>query len=433
MNYTLTELLWLLIIYSFLGWTIETIVGTLKKKKFVNRDFSTGPFCLVYGSAAITIALSLEELADSPLFLFLGSAALATLIEWITGKVLERLNRHKWWDYSGKKWNFDGYICLQYSIVWGILGSLTVKIGNRNLLFLFRLIPTFPRDLFVGVFTIAILLDLLASLAVIFHLKRQMPTAILWKKKIAVWTQRLGLAMVSHVERRISKAYPVIFEASDQIKKEGKFAEGCGFYKLFWLFLVGSLLGDFTETIFCRLTTGTWMSRTSLVWGPFSIVWGFAIAIATALLYKDKEKPDSHIFFVGTFLGGAYEYLCSVLSELVFGKVFWDYSEIPFNLGGRINLLYCFFWGIAAVVWIKVLYPKVAGLIEKLPLLWGYVLTWLLVIFMVVNMAVSVLALIRYDMRGNGKPPANALERLLDDRFDDQRMKRTYPNAKEAG
>ena len=142
MNYTLTELLWLLIIYSFLGWTIETIVGTLKKKKFVNRGFSTGPFCLVYGIAAITIALSLEELADSPLFLFLGSAALATLIEWITGKVLERLNRHKWWDYSGKKWNFDGYICLQYSIVWGILGSLTVKIGNRNLLFLFRLIPT---------------------------------------------------------------------------------------------------------------------------------------------------------------------------------------------------------------------------------------------------------------------------------------------------
>ncbi|MFR3031461.1 MAG: putative ABC transporter permease [Blautia sp.] len=229
MNYTLTELLWLLIIYSFLGWTIETIVGTLKKKKFVNRGFSTGPFCLVYGIAAIIIALSLEELADSPLFLFLGSAALATLIEWITGKVLERLNRHKWWDYSGKKWNFDGYICLQYSIVWGILGSLTVKIGNRNLLFLFRLIPTFPRDLFVGVFTIAILLDLLASLAVIFHLKRQMPTAILWKKKIAVWTQRLGLAMVSHVERRIPKLTRLSLRPQIKSKKKGNSQRGVVF------------------------------------------------------------------------------------------------------------------------------------------------------------------------------------------------------------
>ena len=58
----------------------------------------------------------------------------------------------------------------------------------------------------------------------------------------------------------------------EQIEKEGNFAEGCGFYKLFWLFLIGAVLGDFTETIFCRLTAGVWMSRSSLVWGPFSIV-----------------------------------------------------------------------------------------------------------------------------------------------------------------
>lgn len=65
------------------------------------------------------------------------------------------------------------------------------------------------------------------------------------------------------------------------------------------------------------------------------------------------------MFLTGTLLGGAYEYLCSVFTELVFGKVFWDYSKIPFNLGGRINLLYCFFWGIAAVVWFKILFPPV--------------------------------------------------------------------------
>lgn len=81
-------------------------------------------------------------------------------------------------------------------------------------------------------------------------------------------------------------------------------------------------------------------------------------------------------------LGGAYEYLCSVFTEIVFGKVFWDYSEIPFNLGGRINLLYCFFWGIAAVVWIKKLYPHLSDWIEKIPKKVGIVLTWLLVAFM---------------------------------------------------
>ena len=84
------------------------------------------------------------------------------------------------------------------------------------------------------------------------------------------------------------------------------------------------------------------MRRSSVIWGQFSIVWGLAIAIVTAMLYKYREKSDSFLFIMGTCLGGAYEYLCSVFTEIVFGKIFWDYSKIPFNLGGRINLLYCY-------------------------------------------------------------------------------------------
>ena len=87
-----------------------------------------------------------------------------------------------------------------------------------------------------------------------------------------------------------------------------------------------------------------------------SIVWGLAIAAVTVLLYRYRQRSDRFLFLMGTVLGGAYEYLCSVFTEIMFGTVFWDYSKIPFNLGGRINLLYCFFWGIAAVVWFKELY-----------------------------------------------------------------------------
>lgn len=92
--------------------------------------------------------------------------------------------------------------------------------------------------------------------------------------------------------------------------------------------MIGAFLGDITETIFCRVTAGVWMSRSSVVWGPFSIVWGLAIALVTALLYKYKDKGDRFLFLTGTLLGGAYEYFCSVFTELVFGKVFWDYSKI---------------------------------------------------------------------------------------------------------
>ncbi len=91
-------------------------------------------------------------------------------------------------------------------------------------------------------------------------------------------------------------------------------------------------------------------------------MWGLAIAAVTQLLYRYKDSPASWLFVTGTLLGGAYEYLCSVFTEVVFGAVFWDYSAIPFNLGGRINLLYCFFWGFAAIAWFKVLYPPISAM-----------------------------------------------------------------------
>ena len=148
------------------------------------------------------------------------------------------------------------------------------------------------------------------------------------------------------------------------------------------------------------------------------------------MLYKYRNKSDSFLFWTGTLLGGAYEYLCSVFTELVFGKVFWDYSKIPFNLGGRINLLYCFFWGIAAVVWFKLLYPKASALIEKIPVVTGKIATWLLIVFMVCNIAVSGLALIRYDERENNIEASEKWQVWMDNHYNDAKMEKIYPNAK---
>ena len=128
MNRMIMELLWLLQVYSFLGWVLETVVGSIKRRRFVNPGFSTGPFCLVYGIAAVLMTVIFQDLKSHPVFLVLGCSILGTTVEWYTGKLLERFNRHKWWDYSQKKWNFDGYICLQYSLLWGALGALTVDL-----------------------------------------------------------------------------------------------------------------------------------------------------------------------------------------------------------------------------------------------------------------------------------------------------------------
>lgn len=430
MRYSGYELMWLFFIYSFLGWMIETSVASGKKKAFVNRGFFTGPVCFIYGMSAILMTVTLSDLRRNYLFLFLGCSLQATLIEWITGKSLERMNHHKWWDYSEHRWNFDGYICLAYSVLWGILGVLAICYGNEIITVVFDLMPDIMGILAIWIMAAIALLDCVASFATLFHLQKRIPNVCRFDEQLGVWTHRLRAWVVTHAENRMVKAYPAIKDKAEAAEQQGHFAEGCGFYKLFWLFVIGSFLGDIVETLFCRYTMGRWMSRSSLVWGQFSVIWGFAIVLATALLHRDKDKSDASLFLIGTMLGGVYEYVCSVLTELVFGKVFWDYSKIPFNLGGRINLLYCFFWGIAAVVWIKLLYPRISACIEKVPQIAGKIVTWLLVLFMAANCAVSALALIRYDERSHGQEAKYKWEKVMDNIFDDERMQETYPSAK---
>lgn len=200
-------------------------------------------------------------------------------------------------------------------------------------------------------------------------------------------------------------------------------------YKLFLLFLAGAFLGDVIETIFCRLTDGVWMSRSSVVWGPFSIVWGIGAALLTLLLEKYSDSSGWFLFAAGAVLGGAYEYVCSVFTEVLFGTVFWDYSGMPFNLNGRINLQFCLFWGLAVVLWFRLVYPYLSGAIEKIPIRFGKTMTYLLAVFMLFDMTVSSMALLRYNQRNRGIAAGTGWQMTMDEHFGDTRMKKIYPEA----
>lgn len=427
MIYSGYEILWLFFVYSFLGWILETVAAAVKQKRFVNRGLVNAPMCVIYGIGGIVITIVCQEL--SGFWLFLYSVIASTVLEWTAGHLIERMYHEKWWDYSNRRWNLDGYICASASVLWGILSVAMMEWGNPLLIRLFDLIPEVPQIILVLALLALLGVDLSATLIIMSGRSRRMQQWEAVDQWLTEISSSLGKWIYGHVDARIQRAYP---QAKFQrVSKEVPtvFAYGCSFHKIVWLFIIGAFLGDLTETIFCRITAGVWMSRSSLVWGQFSVVWGFAIAAATVLLYRYRDRSESFLFWTGTFLGGAYEYLCSVLSELVFGKVFWDYSKIPFNLGGRINLLYCFFWGIAAVVWIKLLYPKISFLIEKVPPKPGKILTWISLIFMCCNMAVSGMALIRSDQRANGIPAEYGWQKTLDERFTDERLDRIYPNA----
>ena len=427
MIYNTYELIWLFLIYSFLGWMLETILAATEQRRFVNRGLINGPLCTIYGVPIVILTIFGQEL---PLFwLFLGAMIVATVTEWISGHMIERFYHERWWDYSNVKWNLDGYICLPASLVWGVLGTISMRWGNGLLIRLYGFLPEGIGHLLVWILAGMLVLDVTATIFALSGIGRSTQK---WEAVDSWFTSislRIGQWLYGHVDRRIHRAYPKTVRVEKPQRDKTVFAAGCCMQKLVWLFFIGCLLGDITETIFCRITAGGWMSRSSLVWGPFSIVWGFAIAAVTDLLYKYKDRSDRFLFLMGTALGGAYEYLCSVLSEMVFGTVFWDYSEIPFNLGGRINLLYCFFWGFAAVAWFKIFYPVISGWIEKLPICAGRILTWVIVVFMCCNMAVSTMALIRSNERSQGIPATQSWQQTMDERFPDERMEKIYPNA----
>ena len=209
--------------------------------------------------------------------------------------------------------------------------------------------------------------------------------------------------------------------------RKKSFAQGYNFYKIVWLFVIGAFLGDIVETVFCRITMGWWMSRSSVLYGPFSVVWGFGVVLLSGILYRFKREDLWKIFLTGTLLGGVYEYICSIFTENVFGAKFWNYSKIPLNIEGRINVIFCLFWGVIAILWVRYLYPILSGKIEQIPSKIGKPLTWCLAIFMIVNMALSSFALNRAYERHLEIPAQSAIERFLDRNYQDEKIKEIYP------
>lgn len=284
MQFTGLELLYLFLIYSFLGWVLETTATAVKHRQFANRGLINGPMCVIYGITAVLITVTLSDL--SGFWLFLGSMILASIIEWSVGHLIERVYHERWWDYSNRKWNLDGYICFSMSLLWGVFGYSVMLWGNMLLLRAYWMLPVFLRSLIVwGAFAFLVL-DATATMCILSGRSKRMES---WKAADEWFTgisTRLGRWIYQKVDQRIQRAYPQAKHYPAEQKNKMVFAQGCGFYKLFLLFFIGAFLGDIIETFFCRATAGVWMSRSSVVWGPFSIVWGIGIAGITALLYR---------------------------------------------------------------------------------------------------------------------------------------------------
>ena len=227
---------------------------------------------------------------------------------------------------------------------------------------------------------------------------------------------------------RILPVKPTNAEIDYEEKETSHFAAGATFHKLFWVFFIGSFAGVVIETIWCIITRGHYESRVGLIYGPFNLVYGFGALALTYSLYKYRNRSAVYSFIGGFISGSVVEYLCSLFQEIAFGSTSWDYSNIPYNLNGRICLLYSIFWGILGIFWIKTIYPYMATWILKIPNKIGRPLTKILLVFMIFNSFMSAATVFRWYERMEQKPDDNIFETYLDNHYPDERMEKIYAN-----
>ena len=255
-------------------------------------------------------------------------------------------------------------------------------------------------------------------------------------KKVQRWSSnqadelktRLNEGKKSESKRRFLRRAPANSVIDYEENKTRNFAAGINFYKIALICISGSFAGVVVELLWCLLRNGYIESRAGLVYGPFNLLYGVGAVALTLILYRYRNRSTAFSFFGGIIIGSAVEYLLSWGQETLFGSTSWDYSDIPFNLNGRICLLYSVFWGFLGVLWIKSIYPRVAKIILKIPNKAGKIITLALTVFMIFNAVMSLFSVWRWSQRVQNVPATTAADRFFDERFPDSRMERIFAN-----
>ena len=181
-------------IYAFIGWVIEVSFHAVTVGKFINRGFLSGPYCPIYGFGAISVIYFLTDIAEKNKFvLFLGSIVIATAIEFVVGFLLEKIFHERWWDYSDRKLNIGGYICLEFSVIWGVFCFLLYEAVHPVTKSLVDLIPLNAlRYLDLGL-VIIMTIDLLATINTIIGINKKMKALDKISADIRKFSDRIGI------------------------------------------------------------------------------------------------------------------------------------------------------------------------------------------------------------------------------------------------
>ena len=204
-SFNLYELFVFFFLYSFLGWCSEVIFATLKTGKFVNRGFLNGPVCPIYGTGVALLLLCLTPLKEYPWAVFFVSVILCSVLEFLTGFLLEKIFHKKWWDYSDRKFNIGGFICPEMSLLWGIAAIAVLYGVQPTFAVLLGHLPLLAGYILLGICAAAFAIDLVFTLLQISALGKRLKELQKINAALRLGSDALGGALSHATEKSVKK------------------------------------------------------------------------------------------------------------------------------------------------------------------------------------------------------------------------------------
>lgn len=226
-SYSWYEMVWIVLIYSCLGWCAEVAYAAVKTGRFVNRGFLNGPVCPIYGFGMLIVLLVLEPVKENLALLFFGSMVFTSLLEFLVGFALERIFHDKWWDYTDCPFNIMGYVCLEFSLIWGVACVLAVDVLHPLILDGVRKIPeNVGKWLELG-FALIMLTDAALTLYELLKLPRRFQAIDEMEKALTAVSDTMGEKLIYEPmergkERReaFAESHPALAEKARETARD---------------------------------------------------------------------------------------------------------------------------------------------------------------------------------------------------------------------
>jgi len=218
MMYSVLDLFLMFFTYGFFGWIMEVIYHGFEEKKFVNRGFLNGPICPVYGVGGVAVVLILTPLKWNPFLLFLCSSLITTTVEYVTGAVLEKMYHTRWWDYSDKKFNLHGHICLAFSILWGFICMFLMYVVQPMLFDNFiQKLPDWVKIAALIACAVPFMIDLVSTVNTLKHLNLNLAKIDEAAKQMHNISDAIGMKVYGGAEMAMQRKEEL--EQSEKLKE----------------------------------------------------------------------------------------------------------------------------------------------------------------------------------------------------------------------